>query len=190
IGILPGQKGYRRHEKNGFLTPSGKVELSSNRLLEWGFDSIPEYKEPPDTPYSESNLPEKYPLILTTWKHRPYRHSGGRQIASLRKMQPEPIVWINPATAAKYGIENKDWIYIETKRGRILQKALLTQDIDLRVIGVDYGWWFPETASQNLYDWNKANINILTSHTPLFSAEMGTSNLRGIGCRVFKKEQH
>ena len=187
IGILPGQKGYRKHEKNGFLTPSGKIELSSDRLMEWGFNSIPEYKEPPEALSCESKLHEKYPLILTTWKHGPYRHSGGRQINSLRKMHPEPIVWINPATASKQNIKDGDWIYIETKRGKILQKSLLTSDIDSRVIGVGYGWWFPETDPQNLYDWDKANINILTSHNPPFNPEMGTSNLRGIACRIFKK---
>jgi anaerobic selenocysteine-containing dehydrogenase len=189
IGILPGKKGFRRYEKNGFSTPSGKIELFSNRLLEWGFDSIPKLKAPHDTLSSKSNMSDKYNLILTSWKQTPYHHSGGRQIASLRKIHPEPLVWINPKTASKQGIKDGDWIYIETKNGRILQKAFLTSDIDVRIIGVDYGWWFPETGPQNLYDWKKANINILTSDIPPFDPELRTSNLRGIRCKIFKKEE-
>ena len=97
-------------------------------------------------------------------------------------------MWINPKTASKQGIKDGDWIYIETKNGRILQKAFLTSDIDIRIIGVDSGWWFPETCPQNLYDWKKANINILTSDISPFDPELRTSNLRGIRCKIFKKE--
>ncbi|MFC2048474.1 molybdopterin dinucleotide binding domain-containing protein [Chloroflexota bacterium] len=38
------------------------------------------------------------------------------------------------------GITNGDWVYIETKRGRIKQKTTLSADINPRVIVVDYGW--------------------------------------------------
>ncbi|WP_300465040.1 molybdopterin-dependent oxidoreductase [Desulfobacula sp.] len=190
IGLLQGQKGFRRHEKEGFSTPTGKIELFSKRLKDWGFDSLSHYTEPPDTPYSEPETAKLFPLVLTTWKHDPYRHSGGRQIQSLRKRQPDPLVWINSRTAAAYGIKNDDGVYIETKRGQILQKARLTDDIDCRVIGVDYGWWFPEKGRQHLYGWNRSNINILTACSPPFGREMGTSNLRGIGCRIRKKTGH
>ena len=52
IGVLVGTKQYRSYQSQGFSTPSGKVELYSNQLKEWGFDPLPTYYESPETPSS------------------------------------------------------------------------------------------------------------------------------------------
>jgi anaerobic selenocysteine-containing dehydrogenase len=186
VGVISGAKQYRLYKKNGFQTPSGKVELYSSQLEERGFDPLPNYHELPETPYSDPELGKEYPLVFTSWKSDPYRHSGGRQIASLRSSHPEPVTHINPETAQRLGIGDGDWVYIETKRGRIKQKANLATDIDPRVVGVDYAWWFPEKGASTLYSWAESNINILTDDKPPFSREMGSSNLRGFLCKVHK----
>ena len=186
IAIIPGSLQYRRYKDKGFETPSGKVEIYSHRLQEWGFDPLPTYQEPPETPYSEPALAEEYPLILTTWKSAPFRHSGGRQVNTLRGEHSEPVVYIHPETAEKADINDGDRIYIETIRGRIQQKVRLTKGIDPKVIGVDYAWWFPEKDASNLYGWAEANVNILADDRPPYSPEMGTTNLRGILCKISK----
>jgi anaerobic selenocysteine-containing dehydrogenase len=186
VGVISQATQYRLYETNGFPTPTGKVELYSNRLKERGFDPLPTYREPPETPYSDPELAREYPLIITSWKSAPYRHSGGRQIASLRETHPEPVTYMHPQTANGLGIKNGDWVFIETKRGRIKQKANLTTDIDPRVVGVDYAWWFPEQGSSNRYDWAESNINVLTDDKPPFNREMGSTNLRSILCKVHK----
>jgi anaerobic selenocysteine-containing dehydrogenase len=186
IAVLQGQKAYRMHEKDGFNTSSGKVELYSDRLKEWGFDPLPTYHELPETPLSAPELVKEYPLVFTSWKEDAYRHSSGRQIASLRNTHPDPVVWIHPDTADEQGIADGDGVYIETKRGRICQKAKLAKDIDPRVVGIDYAWWFPESGPQNFYDWAEANINILTDDSFPYGREMGSPNLRGILCRIYK----
>jgi anaerobic selenocysteine-containing dehydrogenase len=186
VGVISGAKQYRLYKKNGFQTSSGKVELYSSQLEGRGFEPLPAYHELPETPYSDPELGKEYPLILASWKSAPYRHSGGRQIASLRDSHPAPVTHINPETAQRLGIGDGDWVYIETERGRIKQKANLSADIDPRVVGVDYAWWFPEKGSSSLYSWAESNINILTDDKPPFSREMGSSNLRGILCKVYK----
>jgi anaerobic selenocysteine-containing dehydrogenase len=190
IGLFTGEEEqpnrYRRYEQNGFKTPSGKVELYSSRLKKWGFDPLPTYYELPETPYSDPELAKEYPLIFISWKRKPYRHSGGKQIASLRGSHPEPIIMIHPETADKLGIKEGDWVYIETRRGRIRQKATLTTSIDPRVVGVDYGWWLPEKWASELYGWVESNVNILTNDKPPFNQEIGSANLRGFLCKVYK----
>jgi anaerobic selenocysteine-containing dehydrogenase len=186
ISMISGTRQYRRYKEKGFETASGKVEIYSHRLEEWGFDPLPTYQEPPETPHSEQALAEEYPLILTTWKSAPFRHSGGRQVNALRGEHPEPLVYIHPKTAEKADIDEGEWVYIETIRGRIQQKARLTKGIDPKVIGVDYAWWFPEKGVSSLYGWAEANVNILVDDRPPYSPEMGTTNLRGMLCKISK----
>jgi len=186
VGVITGLKQYRKYEVDGFKTPSGKVEIYSSQLEEWGLDPLPTYYELPETPYSDPELAKEYPLIFTSWKPTPFRHSGGRQIATLRGTRPEPLINIHPETAGKLGVKEGDWVYVETKRGRIKQKASLTTDIDPRVVIADYGWWFPEKGHPNLYGWTESNINILTDDKPPYSRELGSTNLRGILCKVYK----
>jgi len=183
VGVISGSKQYRKYEKNGFNTPSGKVELYSSQLEEWGFDPLPVYHEPPESPYSEPELAREYPLVFTNRKLAPFQHSGGRQIASLRGSHPQPVVKIHTETAGKLGIEEGDWVYIETKRGRIKQKAALTPNVDPRVVILEYGWWFPEKDSE-LHGWVESNLNILTDNKPPYAREMGSATLRGILCKV------
>lgn len=186
IGVISGTKQYRHYEVNGFETPSGKVEIYSSQLERWGFDPLPTYYELSETPYSDPELAKEYPLIFTSWKSAPFRHSGGRQIVTLRGMHPEPMVNIHPETAEKLGIQGGDQVYIETRRGRIKQKASLSTNLDPRVVGVDYGWWFPKKEASDLYGWAESNVNILTDDRPLYNREVGSTNLRGILCKVYK----
>ena len=186
IGAVSGDKEYYHYKSKGFNTPSGKVELFSERLREWGFNPLPIYYEPQETPYSDPELAREYPLIFTSWKSEYYRHSGGRQINTLREHHPEPILYIHPETAAGLGIKEGNWVWVATKRGRIRQKAFFSEEIDPRVVGVDYAWWFPEKGAEAQYGWRESNINILTDDNPPFNRELGSTNLRGILCKVYK----
>lgn len=186
VGWISGHKQYREYERGGFATPSGKVELYSHQLKEWGFDPLPTFYEMPETPYSDPELAREYPLIYTSYKSVHYRHSGGRQITSLRGGHPEPTIYIHPETAKELGIQESDSVYIETNRGRIIQKAAFEDTIDPRIVIVDYAWWFPERGESELYGWADSNINILTNNNPPYSPEIGSMNLRGIMCKVYK----
>ena len=185
IGIIAGSKQYRKYEREGFTTPSGKVELYSSQLGEWGFDPLPVYREPPESPLSEPELAKEYPLVFTNCKIAPYIHSGGRQIKSLRDSHPEPLIAIHIKTASKLGIKEGDLIYIENKRGRIKHKATLSSKIDPRVVIAEHGWWFPEKET-DMHGWAESNLNILTDNNPPYARELGSVTLRGILCKVYK----
>lgn len=189
IGTFIGSKLYRHYEKEGFDTPSKKVELYSKRLEEWGFDPMPRYYEAPETPYSEPEMAREYPFALTTRKGDVYRHSGGRQIPSLRSTRPEPIIRLHPDSAGRLGIKDGDWVYVSTKRGRIRQKASLVDSLDPRTVEIDYAWWFPEKKDSPLCGWEESNINILTDDRPPYNREMGSAVMRGMFCKVHKEDE-
>jgi anaerobic selenocysteine-containing dehydrogenase len=188
-GRLTGQKKekqYKQYEQNGFKTPSGKVELYSSHLEMLGFDPLPIYREPPESPYSDPELAKEYPLVCTTWKLEVYRHSGGRQIPSLRRLNPDPVIIMHPDTARENQIKQGDWVFIETKRGRIKQKANIADVVDPRIVVADHAWWFPEKGEKELFGFKDANYNVLTNDQPPFNREVGSFNIRGIACKVYR----
>ena len=118
---------YRKYENGGFKTPTGKIELYSTRFEQMGYAPLPSYEEPPESPISTPEIAAHYPLVLTTGGRISFFfNSEHRQIDRLRKAHRDPMAEIHPDTAARFGIVNGAWMWIETKRGRMRQKAKLT----------------------------------------------------------------
>jgi anaerobic selenocysteine-containing dehydrogenase len=180
--FIEGTRLYESYRNTGFATPSKKVELYSAQLKSWGFDPLPEYRPTSDAPCEGSSGTSA--LLFTSWKHAPFRHSGGRQIESLRARHPEPVVLVHPDTARVAGIGNGEPLIVRTAQGSIIQKASYSVDIDPGVIAIDHGWWFPENTEDYLFSWDRANTNILTDDAGPCGREMGTPRLRGIPCTI------
>jgi anaerobic selenocysteine-containing dehydrogenase len=179
---------YRKFEKNGFRTPSKKVELYCKALERLGYDPLPTYKEPPESPITQPEKAKNFPYILTTGSRRlEYFHSEYRQVESLRKRRPYPVVEIHPDIAEQQGIKDGDWTYVSSPRGRIKMKAVVTEDIRQGVVNIDHGWWFPERKGPNFGVW-ESNANILTSDQPPYDPAFGSYQLRGLLCNVQKVE--
>ncbi|MFC2044567.1 molybdopterin-dependent oxidoreductase [Chloroflexota bacterium] len=186
VGIIKGEMRYRKYEKEGFDTPSGKVELRSSIVEKMGYDPLPYYVEPPESPYSTPELFKKYPLIMSTGaRTEAYFHSEGRQIESLRKLEPDPLLDINPDTAKSLGIVNGDWVWIESPRGgKIRQRARLTDGIHPGVVQAPHGWWFPEKDPPD-YGFKESNVNMLTGNLP-YDPHTGSESWRSFLCKVYK----
>lgn len=189
---------YRRYEKGllradgtpGFNTPTGRVELWSTALANFGLDPLPYFEEPPESPVSTPELYEAYPLVLTTGRrHVSSFHSEHRQIPHLRAQKPDPLVEVHPDTAAALGIEDGDWVWIENHRGRCRQKAKVTRATDPRVVMADHGWWFPEQDGEapNLFGAFKSNPCQLIAFNPGKSG-FGAS-YKSLLCKVYKAKE-
>jgi anaerobic selenocysteine-containing dehydrogenase len=186
MGMLKGNWEYKGYEKKGFKTPSGKVEIYSQKLRDWGFDPLPSYREIQEPSEGSPCPSEQYPLILTSAKDAHSFHSAYRNIPSLRKLSPDPLVLMHPEAASQRGIREGDWVSLETERGSIQQKAAFSAELDARVLVGSIGWWFPEREDLELSGWKEANFNILTSSNPPFDPTIGTTNLRAIPCQISK----
>ena len=178
--VLHSKREYKKHD---YRTPSGKVEIYSKKAADFGYSPLPHWKE-------VSNLPEltdEYPLLMTNAKEEVYMLTGYKHVASLRNMKPEPMVEMHPETAKKMGFNEGQLIYIETNKGRIIQRLALDDALDPRIVVISFGWWFPEDR-YTIYGWNKSNINILTRSEPPYEPGIGTVDLRGIPCKVYSPE--
>jgi len=143
-----GMEGY---EVKGFSTPSRKIEIYSETFEKAGFDPLPTYREPDQSPLRTSQLSQKYPLILTTGARiLYYTHGQHRNIPDLREKCPEPYAEIHPKTAARYGLKEGDSVIIGSNRGQIKVIARITEDLLEGVVSIPHGWS------------GEANVNLLT----------------------------
>lgn len=160
-----------------FSTPSGKIELYSEEMAQMGFDPLPVYLEPRQSPLNSPDLLETYPLILSTGnRNLYYTHGQFRRIPKLQQQCPEPLAEIGPQTAKRFGIEDQEMIRIQTPRGSVLMKARVDERIAEGVVLVPHGW--P----------GEANANRLTD-TRLREPIMGYPEVKSLLCSIKKALQ-
>jgi len=183
-GILTGDMKYHKYRDQGFNTPSRKFEIFSSALEALGISPLPIYREPALSPVSAPELTEKYPLILTTGaKIKNFFHSEGRQIGSLRKANPDPLVEIHPETAAALQVKDGDWVWIETPVSRVKMRARLFDGIARNVVNAQHAWWFPEHSPPE-YGWKQSSVNLLFGDTE-YDPDTGSEPLRSALCRIY-----
>ena len=195
-GGLRDQLVYGKHETDffrpggGFPTQTGRAEIYCTYWQERGYDPLPFFIEPPETPYSAPEVAKEYPLTVITGARTPYYfHTQQHQVSSLRRLHPDPVTQIHPEAAAALGIAGCDWICIESPRGRCVQRARLFDGVDPRVISVEHGWWYPEEegALPHLSGLFRSNDNNLTPNKdPFLDRGFGGYTLRGFQGKVYK----
>ncbi len=185
-GILQGDMHYYKYKEKGFDTPSGKFEIYSSISEQMGLAPLPFYREPALSPVSSPNTAKEYPLILTTGaRSKVFFVSEGRQIPSLRKMNPDPLAEIHPETARSIGIKEGEWVWIETSENRIQMRAKLFDGIAPDVVSAQQAWWFPEEGPPD-YGWKRSNVNLLLGDRAGYDPETGSECLRSSLCKIYK----
>jgi anaerobic selenocysteine-containing dehydrogenase len=173
-GIWYGNRCYDIAQPRQIRTPSGKIEIYSKTLADAGYDPLPVYKEPTQSPIQSPELAKEYPLIVNTGARIPeYTHWQMKCIPALRRQAPDPIAEIHPGTAEKYGIVDGDMIILETRGGQIRVKARTTEDMMDDVVNVFHGWE------------GDANESLLTELEPR-DPVTGYTEMRALACRIRK----
>jgi len=123
---------FKKYEKNGFPTPSGKMEFSSVLLEKHsdrpGIDGLPVYNEPRLSPVATPEVAADYPLVLGTGSRLPmFIHSRTFRLPWTRSLRRDAAADINPATAHGLGIAQGDLVELSTPYGSIRVRANLTE---------------------------------------------------------------
>jgi cysteine desulfurase NifS len=158
---------YRKWEKGGlrpdgepgFDTPTGKFEIWSTVLEDYGYEPLPKYTEPSEGPLSRPDLIKDYPLVFNSGA-RPQtdfrsQHHG---IEGLAKDNPEPTVEINAQDAEQRKIHSGDLVEVRTLRGAIPFRARVTDTIVKGAIECNMGGGTPVGPKA----WQEWNVNELT----------------------------
>ena len=168
----------------GFATPSGKIELYSSVLEELGYDPLPHYNEPMQSPISSPALAQEYPLTLFAGLRDHHNYlTNLRQIQGLRDKQPWPETYLHPKDVARYGLQHGQWAWVETTTGRI---KLLVKADEIQpegTIRIPHGWWFPELPGGPETGFSGAMLYndglVLSDEAWNMDPEQGIVNMRG-----------
>jgi anaerobic selenocysteine-containing dehydrogenase len=157
-------------------TPSGKIELSSERYAaDTGFPAAPLWREPPRD--------ERYPLSLITPKARMRTHSQGSGIEEIRRRAAHALA-LNPADAAARGLGDGEEARVFNDRGGVRVAVRLDADLMPGVACLPEGVWVElDEAGED----RAGSANMLTSTQGTAPA---TANvMHGIGVQVERADQ-
>ena len=158
---------YRKWEKGrlradgrpGFETPTGKFEIRSTLLEEYGYEGLPKYTEPVEGPLARPDLARSFPLVFNSGArpHTDFR-SQSHDIPGLAKDHPEPTVEINSSDAAARGVQSGDLVEVRTLRGAVPFRAVVTDAIVQGSVECNMGGGTPVGSRP----WQEWNVNELT----------------------------
>lgn len=146
-------------DNHPFSTPSGKIEIFSNRFNNMEnplIPPIPKYIPPWEGP--DDNRIKDYPIQLITPHSRIRINSQLDNIEGMKKSDDD-YLWINPVNANKRNIADGDTIYVYNDRGRIRTKVKVTGKIMPGVASMDQGKWYD--LDERGID-NGGSVNVLT----------------------------
>ena len=154
--IPPGvafQKFREDPEANPLKTPSGKIEIFSEKLWKvsktWELPegdvitATPQYTKTWEGP--EDPLREKFPLQLIGHHFKGRVHSTFANLPWLMRVAPQTL-WMNPLDAERRGLQHGDTVKIFNDRGATLAPVKVTPRIMPGVVSLPQGAWYKANA--------------------------------------------
>ena len=172
----------------GFNTPTMKHEIWSTVMESFypnGEWNLPTFTEPPESPVSAPETYKEYPFTAMTGRRIPvYFHNEHRQLPWCRELWPAPRIEMNPADAARLGFKQGEWVWVESKRGKIRDVVDLYYGCPVGCVNLDHQWWFPELKKAS-HGFEHSNPNCLVD-AHFQCPHCGASNVRGYAVKVYK----
>jgi len=158
---------------NKLTTPSGRIELYSEKIAGFGYDNCPPHAtwiEPSE--WHRSRAAEQYPLHLVSSQPRYKLHSqmDSEAISARGKIDGREAVAMHPDDARRRGIKDGDIVRVHNGRGACLAGAQLTDTVSPGVAKLSCGAWYDPAGAEDGALCAHGNANVLTH-------DRGTSKL-------------
>jgi biotin/methionine sulfoxide reductase len=158
-------------DKHKLRTPSGKIELYSEKIAGFQYDDCPPHPtwiEPWE--WLGSPLAARYPLHLVSSQPRDRLHSqmDHGPVSAAGKVADREAIAINPADAAARSIGDGDVVRVHNGRGACLAGAVVTDTVSAGVVRLSCGAWYDPDDDESVC--RHGNPNVLTR-------DQGTSKL-------------
>ncbi|NBB11623.1 molybdopterin guanine dinucleotide-containing S/N-oxide reductase [Pseudomonas sp. SLFW] len=152
---------------NRLPTPSGRIEIFSERIAGFGYADCPGHPVWLDTP------PKTFPLHLLsnqpkTRLHSQYDHGSYSQASKVQGREP---LTLNRQDARARGISEGDVVKVWNERGAFLAGVIVSDDIRTGVVQIATGAWYDPL--------NKAQPRCLEKHgnPNVVTEDIGSSSL-------------
>jgi biotin/methionine sulfoxide reductase len=160
-------------EQHKLTTPSGRIELYSEKIAGFGYDDCPPHAtwiEPSE--WHGAPVAEKYPLHLVSSQPRYKLHSqmDSGPISARGKINGREAVALHPDDAQRRGIKDGDVVRIHNGRGACLAGAIITDTLSPGVAKLSCGAWYDPAGAEDGALCAHGNANVLTH-------DRGTSKL-------------
>ena len=157
-------------------TPSGKIELFSQTVADFGYDGLPGHPvwlEPRE--WLGAPLAARFPLHLVSTQPADKLHAqmDGSRESRRGKVAQRGELLMHPGDAAARGLTDGNVVRVFNDRGATLAGLRVTGDIIPGVVRLPTGTWFDPAAAGERLD-KHGNPNAVTQ-------DVGTSQL-GQGC--------
>jgi anaerobic selenocysteine-containing dehydrogenase len=130
-----------------FPTPSGKVELVSDRLIAMGQPALPTFVAPREGPHGDADLVARYPLQLLTPKHHTrFLNSSYSALPKHGPAEGAPFVELDPADAATRRLGDGDRARVWNDRATVELPVRVSDRLRPGVVAIPFGWWGTQHA--------------------------------------------
>jgi anaerobic selenocysteine-containing dehydrogenase len=148
--------------REGFPTPSKKLELFSTTLADWGW---PEYATPTWIPshvhWEDLDLDGDERILLPTFRIPTLIHTRSANAKWLNEISHRHPLWIHPRDAEQLGIDEGGLVRITTRIGHFVIGAWRTEGIRPGVVAASHhmGRWRLEEDQARNWSSGKATID-------------------------------
>ena len=160
-------------DKHKLRTPSGKIELYSEKIAGFGYDDCPPHPTWIE-PWEWLGGPDAktYPLHLVSSQPRDRLHSQMDRgpVSAGGKVAGREAISINPADATARGISDGDVVRVHNARGACLAGAIVSDAVSAGVVQLSCGAWYDPADDGEQALCLHGNPNVLTR-------DQGTSKL-------------
>ena len=148
--------------KEGFPTPSKKLELFSTTLHDWGW---PEYATPKWIPshvhWEDLDIDGDERVLLPTFRIPTLIHTRSANSKWLNEISHRHPLWIHPSDAEKLGIDENGLVRITTRIGHFVISSWRTEGIRPGVVAASHhmGRWRLEEGKARSFGAGLASIS-------------------------------
>ncbi|MGI9627806.1 MAG: molybdopterin dinucleotide binding domain-containing protein [Longimicrobiales bacterium] len=128
--------------RNGFPTPSGRLEFWSRTLADWGWPelAVPTYAK---SQVHKERLEADQMCLISTFRLPVQIHTRSANSKWLNEIAHTNPLWLHPTDAARLSVQTGDLVRVETQIGHFVVKAWVTEGIHPGVVACSHhmGRW-------------------------------------------------
>lgn len=141
---------YAKYLTDGFITPSGKIEFTSNYLNKQGYDKLPTYRP---INCSSTRPDGQYRFVLITGARQSmFNNSCYHHIPRFKKAVSYPVLEMHPKDALYLKVNDGDMVLVTSSKGSLKIRVAVVEQSEIL-----------QGLLQITYGFREVNVNRITS---------------------------